>query len=95
MIYVERNGKWIPKDQAEPLHISTAAGYYVMDDLKPYKSMVDGRIITSRSEHRRHLKAAGCIEVGNEDPHKHVKKKWNMPPVSESIKQAIEEIKSR
>ena len=89
--YVERNGKWIEKT---PETINPVAPY-VMDDLKPYKSMVDGRIITSRSEHRRHLKAAGCIEVGNEDPHKHVNKQWNMPPVSESIKQAIEEIKNR
>ena len=42
--------------------------HYVMPDIQPYKSMIDGRMITSRSEHRAHLKAHGCIEVGNEDP---------------------------
>jgi hypothetical protein len=48
--------------------------HYVMPDIQPYKSMIDGRMITSRSEHRRHLKANGCIEVGNENPLKHAPK---------------------
>lgn len=38
----------------------------VAGDIEPYRSMIDGRIINSRSEHRAHLKAHGCIEVGNE-----------------------------
>jgi hypothetical protein len=42
--------------------------HYVMPDIAPYKSMIDGRMITSRSEHRAHLKAHGCVEIGNEDP---------------------------
>lgn len=45
--------------------------HYVMPDIAPYKSMIDGRMITSRSQHRRHLKANNCIEIGNEDPLKH------------------------
>jgi hypothetical protein len=47
--------------------------HYVMPDIQPYKSMIDGRMITSRSQHRRHLKANNCIEVGNEDPTRFVK----------------------
>ena len=39
---------------------------YVQDDIKPYKSMADGSIISSRSQHRRHLKQHNCVEVGNE-----------------------------
>jgi hypothetical protein len=46
--------------------------HYVQGDIQPYKSMIDGRMITSRSQHRRHLKANNCIEVGNEDPTKHI-----------------------
>ncbi len=42
--------------------------HYVQPDITPYKSMIDGRMITSRSQHRAHLKENGCIEVGNEDP---------------------------
>jgi hypothetical protein len=38
----------------------------VMSDIQPYRSMIDGSLITSRSQHRAHLKAHGCVEVGNE-----------------------------
>jgi hypothetical protein len=48
--------------------------HYVMPDIAPYKSMIDGRMITSRSQHRNHLKINGCVEVGNEDPTKFVKR---------------------
>jgi hypothetical protein len=37
-----------------------------MPDIQPYQSMIDGSMITSRSRHREHLQAHGCIEVGNE-----------------------------
>ena len=47
--------------------------HYVIPDIQPYKSMIDGQMVTSRSEHRRHLKANNCIEVGNEDPSKHIR----------------------
>ena len=42
------------------------AAHYVMNDIQPYQSMIDGSMITSRSRHREHLQAHGCIEVGNE-----------------------------
>ena len=41
-------------------------GTMVMPDIQPYKSMIDGTMITSRSQHREHLKAHGCQELGNE-----------------------------
>lgn len=48
-------------------------GVMVMGDIQPYQSMIDGSMITSRSTHRDHLRAHGCIEVGNE-------KMANTPP---------------
>ena len=39
---------------------------YIMPDIKPYRSMIDGSLITSRSKHREHLKANNCYEVGND-----------------------------
>ena len=39
---------------------------FVPQEFQPYRSQIDGRMITDRGEHRRHLKANGCIEVGNE-----------------------------
>jgi hypothetical protein len=41
----------------------------VMKDIAPYKSMIDGSEITSRSKHREHLRQHDCIEVGNEVKH--------------------------
>ena len=40
--------------------------HYVQPDIQPYKSMVDGSMITSRSQHRAHLRQHNCIEIGNE-----------------------------
>lgn len=38
----------------------------VMPDIAPYRSMIDGSIIKSRSQHREHLRAHGYQEVGND-----------------------------
>ena len=38
----------------------------VQGDIQPYKSMIDGSWITSRSQHREHLRKHGCREVGND-----------------------------
>lgn len=38
----------------------------IQADIKPYKSMIDGSMITSRSQHRNHLRQHNKIEVGNE-----------------------------
>jgi len=39
---------------------------FVQTDIQPYKSMVDGSMITSKSQHRSHLKQHGMVEIGNE-----------------------------
>lgn len=41
-------------------------GAMVAADIQPYQSMATGEMITSRSQHRAHLKHHGLIEVGNE-----------------------------
>jgi hypothetical protein len=58
--------------------------WQVMPDITPYTSQIDGSTISSRSKHRAHLRAHGCIEVGNE--------KQPGPPVCQSppgLKQMI------
>lgn len=63
--YVQQcvNGEWVfvegraaPRTQAP----------YVIPDIQPYRSMITGEVVGSRSTHRAHLKQHGCIEVGNE-----------------------------
>lgn len=60
----------------------------VMGDIQPYRSMVTGEIINSRSQHRDHLKAHRLVEVGNETKHLKPKPK-EIPP---GLKQRIIEI---
>jgi len=38
----------------------------IIDDIKPYKSMATGEMITSRSKHREHLRVHGCQEIGDQ-----------------------------
>ena len=59
--YIWENGELVEKIKSRK-----SDHHYVQDDIKPYKSMINGQMITSRSQHRRHLKRKGCIEVGNE-----------------------------
>lgn len=63
-VYVYEDGKMVEKIQSKRRDL-----HYIQDDIKPYKSMADGTMITSRSQHRRHLKRHGCIEIGNEVMH--------------------------
>lgn len=60
----------------------------VMPDIQPYRSQLDGSIVTSRSRHRELLKAHGCIEVGNET--KYLRPKPVTPPPG--LKQRIIDI---
>lgn len=60
--YVQINGELVEKSKAygEP------SSAMIVPDIAPYRSMVDGSMIEGRSQHRDHLRAHGCIEVGNE-----------------------------
>jgi hypothetical protein len=63
--------------------------HYVMPDITPYRSMIDGKMVTSRSEHRRHLKANNCEEVGNDDPAKHIRREPENNTRLERIKHMV------
>ena len=60
---------WQGDRLVEKIPVKKSREHYVQDDIKPYESMITGQMITSRSQHRRHLKAHRCIEVGNEEMH--------------------------
>lgn len=54
---------WVPYEQyRRPLQ----AMHNVIPDIQPYRSTIDGSVISSRSTHRQHLREHGCVEVGNE-----------------------------
>ena len=56
------------------------ADYHIMPDIQPYKSMIDGSMITSRSKHREHLKMHRCVEVGNDSSVMNPKPRRPEPP---------------
>lgn len=59
--WIQVNGELIPKeDCVAPVHT------IIMPDIQPYKSMVTGEMIGSRSKHRTHLRQHGMVEIGNE-----------------------------
>ncbi|MDQ0084578.1 putative FmdB family regulatory protein [Variovorax boronicumulans] len=63
---------------------------YVITDIAPYRSMVTGEIINSRSQHRAHLKQHGKIEIGNEkfDP----ARRPEPTGIKEDVAQAIQQL---
>jgi putative FmdB family regulatory protein len=59
---------------------------YVAADMSPYRSMITGEMITSRSQHRDHLKAHNCIEIGNETKYLKPKEKIDLTPESKKAR---------
>lgn len=68
---------------------------YVQADIQPYKSMVDGSMITSKSQHRSHLKQHGMVEIGNEiDAHMtKPKPKVDREGIRKAIADSIERVR--
>lgn len=68
-IFDKEAGKCIPAHEWEAKYganVRRKPSWQVMPDIAPYKSVIDGSEISSRSRHRSHLKEHNCIEVGNE-----------------------------
>ena len=59
--YVQINGVLYERGK-EPL----SDGVTIIEDIKPYQSQITGEWITSRSQHREHLKLHGCVEIGDQ-----------------------------
>lgn len=67
-IWSDADMDWVPRELffARRAPKRAGAGPMVMQDIAPYKSAVDGSVIGGRRQHREHLRAHGCVEVGNE-----------------------------
>ncbi len=83
--YVYRGGEMVELDLDTPL--SPRKGPYIQSDIAPYRSVITREPITSRSEHRAHLRQHGCVEVGNEMPRA---SREAMRPAALDAKAAIE-----
>ena len=64
-------GRWVYDRAKQQLvsadeYVRRAPQIHVISDLKPYKGMMDGKMVDGRRQHRDYLKRHGVVEVGNE-----------------------------
>jgi hypothetical protein len=70
----------------------TVRAPFVMRDIGEYKSPLDGTMITSRSEHREHMRVHDVIEVGNERMPSPRPDTAPAAGLGEAIKRRVEEV---
>lgn len=65
---VLRNGKWLRKQDAPPLHAARTAAYVIGDTLPTgaLRHPSNGRMYDSKSKFRDETRARGLVEVGND-----------------------------
>ncbi|EHH07546.1 hypothetical protein ATCR1_06756 [Agrobacterium tumefaciens CCNWGS0286] len=66
-VYVSRNGQMVDKATGEPMltpeqRAAPVPVPMIISDIPEYRSPIDGRVISSRSERRDDLKRNGCVE---------------------------------
>jgi hypothetical protein len=61
--YVMRNGNLVEKTAEN----ANDAPYVITDEMGPLRHMADGKYYTSKHKFRAATKAAGCVEIGNEE----------------------------
>ena len=61
--YRQINGKLV-----EITNKAVSHGALIQPDIEPYRSVLTGEMITSRSHHREHLKQHGAEETGDNMP---------------------------
>lgn len=84
-IYDRKLGKVVPKSEYHREH----TGLTIIKDIEPYQSVIDKSVIGGRKQHRDHLRAHGCVEVGNDM--QRPTKSWDMPAVGADIKRVLGE----
>ena len=91
--YVQINGELV--EVSKDWRPEPKADFHVMPDIQPYQSMVDGTMITSRSQHREHLRMHNCVEIGNETKYLQPKPFTSPPGLKEALIQATDQVLSR
>ena len=74
---------------------SNAAPYVHRDSMDPIVSMADGKTYDSKSLYRAGLRAAGCVEVGNDAAASRWQGMKEPGDPGRDIKRAIEQLRAR
>lgn len=65
-IFDEELMKMVSKDEYYARkYQDVKSSFTIIEEIKPYQSMIDGSMITGRRDHREHLKRNNCIEAGD------------------------------
>jgi len=93
LIYAEENGEVKLNNMAE----TNRPDFYVMPDVQPFRSMIDGSLITSRGKYRQHLRQHNCVEVGNDSSIREIKPKpiESPPGLKQAIIDAVNKVEAR
>lgn len=94
--FVFRNGHCVPKHLAGPLAplgpSSSLPRPMVISDSCEFRSMVDGKMVTSKAKYRADLRARGYVEVGNEKLNTAPPPPPKMGGMKDDIRRAISEL---
>lgn len=86
--WIQIDGELVPADEAAARQVDAP---FIQPDIEPYQSMATGEMISSRSQHREHLKAHGLIEIGNETKYLQPKQKTLPPHLKETLARVVYE----
>lgn len=78
-----------PEYGGPPVECKRTPAPQVMRDMGEYRSPVDGAYISSRSQHRDHVRAHDLVEVGTERVGSLDKPQDSGSPIGQDIKQAL------
>jgi hypothetical protein len=65
-VFVYRDGRLVPKHEAEPRDAGGPAAYVISDTMPEMRHPITQQVMDSKSAFRRVTRAHGCVEVGNE-----------------------------
>lgn len=68
-------------------------GIQVIKDVEPYRSVIDRSVIGGRRQHRDHLRAHNCIEIGTEK--QTPRKPPDVPHLRQDIQRTMEQLRAR
>lgn len=92
--YVDGELTYLNPDYRAPNRSETVQAPMYMRDIGEYLSPLDGQMITSRSQHRDHVRKHDVVEVGNERMPTSVPEPKTDHDIGRAIKQRIEEVAS-
>lgn len=76
--YADIDWSDLKRTPSKPKTVTDRAAFHVIRDIDPYRSVVDGKVIGGRRQHREHLREHDLTEVGNERNNR-VQPHYDMP----------------